>query len=518
MSSEYTKLPLKRFPKTAGRANTPESRFWKSFRFPVLAQHYAAVTHINFCPAAPHHFAVSSSTRVTVYGSASNKPFKTITRFKDVAYSGAFRADGKLICSGGAESIVKVFDYNSRAILRQFKGHEGPIHHTAFAPNNTQIMSTSDDGTVRQWDMPTGEQTGCYEGHEDYVRCGTISPSTPDMWVSGGYDHKVMLWDTRTGACSMEMDHGSPVQSVITLPGGGLVLSAGGNTVKVWDVLGGGRLLETLNNHQKAVTGVMYDKCSSRLFTCSLDHHVKVYDVADYQVTHSMKYSGPILCMGISPDNKHFAVGMADGMLSIKTRQVDKAEKQQEEQKKAQQQQHRAGTYKYFMRGKRHQANLTDQTTEWERKQRLQEYDVYLRKFQYRNALDAALNTRSATVVISLLEELANRGGLRIALSGRDEVTLSPILSFLVDYITNPRHSELLVEVGECVLDLYASIAGRSPITDELFNKLKQQLNLEVTFQKQCFALLGSMELLLGAAASTEEEEEEEEDDSEEEE
>ena len=55
-----------------------------------------------------------------------------------------------------------------------------------------------------------------------------------------------------------------------------MALTAGGNEIKVWDVLGGGKLLHTFSNHQKNVTGLAFDGTGSRLLSCGLDGHVKV--------------------------------------------------------------------------------------------------------------------------------------------------------------------------------------------------------------------------------------------------
>ena len=46
------------------------------------------------------------------------------------------------------------------------------------------------------------------------------------------------------------------------------------------------------------------------------------------------------------------------------------------------------------MRGKNTQASKEDFRVEHERKQRLKEYENYLKKFQYKYALDAALRVR----------------------------------------------------------------------------------------------------------------------------
>lgn len=91
---------------------------------PIVIKEYASVTSINFSPVSPYDFAVTSSTRVQVYSSKTHQPKKTISRFKDIAYSGSFRQDGKLIVAGDATGLIQMFDVGYRAILRSFKGHE----------------------------------------------------------------------------------------------------------------------------------------------------------------------------------------------------------------------------------------------------------------------------------------------------------------------------------------------------------------------------------------------------------
>ena len=69
---------------------------------------FAPVTSIDFCPVAPHDFAVTNSTRVQIYSPHTNTVRKTISRFKDIAYSGTFRNDGKLLVAGGETGIIQV--------------------------------------------------------------------------------------------------------------------------------------------------------------------------------------------------------------------------------------------------------------------------------------------------------------------------------------------------------------------------------------------------------------------------
>lgn len=73
------------------------------------------------------------------------------------------------------------------------------------------------------------------------------------------------------------------------------MVSAGGNCLKVWDLLSGGKLLHTLSNHQKTIMDVCLDGTRSRMLSAGLDGFVKIYDLNEFNVTHSIKYSAPVL-------------------------------------------------------------------------------------------------------------------------------------------------------------------------------------------------------------------------------
>lgn len=141
---------------------------------------------------------------------------------------------------------------------------------------------------------------------------------------------------------------------------------------------------------------------------------------------------------------------MSTGLLSIRRRVVrDDEEKVQPSTRVP-----RGGTYAYYIRGRKRLPLQGDFAVQQIRKPHLRPYDVFLKKFQYSNALDAALKKKKGTVLetVSLIEELVHRDGLRIALKGRDEHTLYPILNFLDKNMLNPRYSVILVSVFEMIL------------------------------------------------------------------
>jgi len=58
-----------------------------------------------------------------------------------------------------------------------------------------------------------------------------------------------------------------------------------------------------------------------------------------------------------------------------------------------------------------------------------------------------------------------HRDGLRIALAGRDDVLLEPVLRLLLKYIADPRFGELVADVTCLVLGMLEfDVSGRSLI------------------------------------------------------
>lgn len=179
------------------------------------------------------------------------------------------------------------------------------MHVTKFstlAP--TQILSCSDDTTVKLWDVPSQTEVVTFHAHTDYVRSGEVSTSNPHLILTGSYDATMRLFDTRTSQCEMvmggETSSAVPVEQVKLFPSGTAALSTAGPILRLWDLVAGGRCLRAFSNHQKTITSLAFDGSATRLLTGSLDQMVKVYDISSYKVVHTMRYPAPVLCLAIS--------------------------------------------------------------------------------------------------------------------------------------------------------------------------------------------------------------------------
>lgn len=498
-----------------------DSSFWKSFKKKEVSRQIAGVTCINFCPEPPHDFAVTSSTRVHIYDGNSCKLKKTITKFKDVAYSGVFRSDGQIIAAGGETGVIQVFNAKSQMVLRQLKGHGRPVRVVRYSPQDKlHLLSGGDDSMVKWWDITTQEELLNLEGHKDYVRCGAASPSSVNLWATGSYDHTVRLWDLRNSKTVLQLKHGKPLEDVLFFPSGGLLATAGGNIVKVWDILGGGRPIHTMESHQKTVMAMCISKvprlgqalgdAPSRLVTASLDGYMKVFDLDHFKVTHSARYPAPILSMGISSLCRTMAVGTSSGLLFIRQRKGQIEDKLHSDSSSLQVNPInderdsavlKPNQYRYFLRGRSEKPSEGDYVVKGMAKVYFREYDKDLRHFNHSKALVSALKAADSKGTVAVIEELVARKRLIQTLSILNLDELELLINFLSRFILVPKYSRFLISLTDRVLDARAIDLGKSENIKKQITDLKGIVVQELRVQQSMQELQGIIEPLIRASA-----------------
>eukprot|EP01087_Luapelamoeba_hula_P019080 TRINITY_DN6275_c0_g1_i1.p1 TRINITY_DN6275_c0_g1~~TRINITY_DN6275_c0_g1_i1.p1 ORF type:complete len:502 (+),score=46.79 TRINITY_DN6275_c0_g1_i1:169-1674(+) len=492
---DYDRVRVKTDFGSVSALETGEYNYFGKFKTPTLIKQYGPVTHVEYSRSRPAAFAITSSTRVQVFSASTATVTKTFSRFKDIAYSGTFRADGQLLAAGDATGLVQLLDAHSRSILRQFKGHTAAVQVVRFSLDNVRVFTASDDKTVRVWDISTGETELKLEGHEDLIRAGAAVPGAPSLFVTGSYDHTVRLWDIRTGSEPVAvLDHGHPVEALQPLPSGSVILSAGvGNEIIAWDIFNRGEKLSTMKNHQKTVTCLALNAKGTRLFSGSLDQQLKVYDISTHSVIQSQKYPAPILTIAVSPTENQIVAGLVDGMLSIRTKRksnIPRPKKRTFVQ----------GSRQYYARGATWKPGHQDVIVHRTQKPDLSEYDKLFKAFRHADALDAALRTNNHFVMYSVLDELRLRKSLGVALAGRTEETLEPFITYLCTNIQNPNYSQLLIPTTYMLLDMYESVIGLSPRIIAALKTLKNHVREEVLLQKRMLEMIGQLGMLLHGA------------------
>uniref|UniRef100_T1JFR7 U3 small nucleolar RNA-associated protein 15 homolog n=1 Tax=Strigamia maritima TaxID=126957 RepID=T1JFR7_STRMM len=503
--TSYKPLLIPSYPRI-GAGITSDVLYWQKLGFPFIQKEFGAVTDINFSPVEPYHFAASMSSKVQIFNPSSNEVYRTLSRpFEGCAYGCSFRQDGKLVVAGDEKGNVHLFDIASKTQLKCFKntsqgGHSGPVRQCCFLRDDKHVASFSDDKLVGVWDIISNKRILNFNEHQDYIRAGGVSTTNRDIIFSGSYDHTVKMYDTRQPTSVWTVDHGSPVEALLVLPSSGIVISAGGVDIKVWNVVTGGCLISKMTHHHKTVTCLCLASEGRRFMSGSLDCHVKVFDVTTYQPVATLNYESQILSLGVSSDDGALAVGMADGSLAIQQRKKPIDNDCEPRKRKA--------SYRYSLEAKAFQPTHNDiRVSEEKRPKGLATHDEHLRKFNSSLALDSALEEdrtkHKPEMVVAVLKELIARKAIRAAVAGKTPRNLCILLYFLQRHVNDVRFMRVLVDVANIVLDIYSPAATDSRSLRLAWKKLHSKLERGVGYMKQVMSLKGTMEILLAAGAAT---------------
>jgi WD40 repeat protein len=107
----------------------------------------------------------------------------------------AFRPDGRLLGSKGANRAEKVWDAATRSDA--LRGNTGWPPSVAFSPDGRRLAAEGADGTVTVWDMTTGCEVFILRGHTGGVTRLAFSPEESRLATASDYG-LMRVWDAAT--------------------------------------------------------------------------------------------------------------------------------------------------------------------------------------------------------------------------------------------------------------------------------------------------------------------------------
>jgi WD40 repeat protein/predicted Ser/Thr protein kinase len=230
-----------------------------------------------------------------------------------------FSRDGKTLAVGNFRGAVDLWDMTTLDAKPQkppfrIAAHTATVFAAAFSPAGNMLATTSDDQTVKLWDLPSGAELETFRGHESGVWAVTFSADGKRL-ASGGLDETVKLWDVGPQRTSEALTN---LGSSLVWSPDSTMLAGGCNdkTVKIWDAA-------TLKTHQilsNVFAAPAFNQDGKTLLTLRKDGTVVFWEVATRNPQREIPTSVPFkdwYGLAVSPDGRIIAGGYTDATIRL---------------------------------------------------------------------------------------------------------------------------------------------------------------------------------------------------------
>ena len=211
--------------------------------------------------------------------------------------------DNNLAFTGSHDATIKLWDLDyfdnknnstnndnyeneNKPLLKSFEGHMDTV--TAISYSNGELVSGSEDKTIRQWDLNTGH----------------LIQTMDIMWASSMANSMINFGNDSTTTANINRNDNKfrnniqnnnkvyPYISSLQVFDAALATGTNDGIVRLWD-LRSGEVIRQLFGHTGPVTTIQFDK-NFNLITGSADRSVRIWDLRSGGLMDSYSYENPI--------------------------------------------------------------------------------------------------------------------------------------------------------------------------------------------------------------------------------
>jgi len=239
----------------------------------------------------------------------------------------AFSATLSQLMIATSTGDIEIWDAEKGKLVNRLHGHEQRVTDVAFGNRSSILASASEDGTIRLWDVSSGE-SHIIDRYDN---------RTMDALAFSPDDTQLLAADTNNGLGAILYDLANNTQIATDSPSAsyknaafslnGAFIALGGYSVEIWDNTSG-HLLEGDDSLTVSANGRLLDMAfnprGDLLFTAATDSYSHTYNAVvgsnplnAEEIVNLQGYPDAINTFAFSPDGRFLALDGQDGTIRV---------------------------------------------------------------------------------------------------------------------------------------------------------------------------------------------------------